>query len=69
MQAIATGVKMKVGFEVVVGLLVIGARVGCCADWFRSGGAAAGLEVVGAPVIGTVVGGNVVGSGVWAPPL
>ena len=56
LQAIRSDAK-DVGFELVVGFLVLGAPAGVSAIGFRVGGAAVGTGVAGAFVIGTVVGG------------
>jgi hypothetical protein len=56
LQAIRSDAK-EVGFELVVGLLDLGARVGVSATGFTVLGAAVGSGVAGAFVIGAVVGG------------
>ena len=55
LQAIRSAVK-EVGFELLVGFLVLGAPAGGAVIGFRVGSAAVGSGVAGAFVIGTVVG-------------
>ena len=73
LQAIPNGVKKGVGFEVVVGLLEVGACVGnAVLIGFGVGDMGAigvGSGVAGAVVIGAVVGGAVVGWGVEGAPV
>ncbi len=57
LQAIRSAVK-EVGFELVVGFLVLGARAGGAVIGFGVGGAAVRSAVLGAAVVGTVVGGG-----------